>query len=206
MSGTGGRLTRQEQRSWNQLVGRGIEHSIAGLSEMVGRDVKVKNHVNPARIEVKDAAELLGGAEALTVAVYLRVGGSATGHMVLVYSPETAYELVDMLLGLAPGTTQELEPMERSALGEMGNIMGSFFLNAVADATGVELLPSPPAVMMDMAGSILDSVLAEIMMETDEVLVADTIFGTSDRQINGTFLVMPSGELVRILLQRRAAA
>jgi chemotaxis protein CheC len=203
---TRARLTEDEQRSWNQFVGEGIAHSIEGLSEMVGREVSLKSHVEPKWIEVKDAPSLLGGAETLTVAVYLRVEGAASGHMVLVYSPDTAFELVDMLLELAPGTTQSLDPMERSALGEMDNIMGSFFLNAVADATNLELMPSPPAVMMGMAGSVLDSVLAEIMMEADEVLVADTVFGTSDRQINGTFLVIPSGDLVRVLLQRRPAA
>ncbi len=199
-------LSPAEQQLWCELVGQGITRSISGLSEMVGADVTTYGPIIPRRIAVKDAAQLVGGPEEFTVAVYLRVGGCATGHLILIFKPKTAFELVDMLMGFEAGTTVGLGEMEQSALGEMGNIMGSFFLNALADATGLPLLPSPPAVMMDMAGSILDAALAEILMEADEILVVDTVFGTADRQIHGTFLTLPSGEMVRALLQRDRAS
>ena len=199
-------LSPTERESWSRLVSQGISRSVAGLTEMVGTEVAITRIDPPRRIAVKDAADLVGGAEALTVAVYLRVSGCATGHMLLVFQPETAFELVDMLLGLAPGTTKDLGDMERSAMGEMGNIMGSFFLNALADATKLPLLPSPPAVMMDMAGSIIDAVLAEIFMEAEDLLVVDTVFGTKDRQIDGTFLVMPSEDLVTAMVKREPAS
>ena len=130
------------------------------------------------------------------MAVYLRVSGCATGHILLVFQPDTAFELIDMLLGLAPGTTTGLGDMERSAMGEIGNILGSFFLNALADSTNLPLMPSPPAVMMDMAGSILDAALVEIFMEAEDLLVVDTVFGTKDRQLNGTFPMLRNKDLV----------
>lgn len=43
--------------------------------------------------------------------------------------------------------TKEIANLEASALGEMGNIMGSFYLNAPSDASGLGLMPSPPAVI-----------------------------------------------------------
>ena len=92
--------------------------------------------------------------------------------------------------------------MEESVLAEMGNIVGSFFLNAMADSTSLELRVSPPAVMMDMAGAILDPILAEALMEADEALVVETTFGTKDRQINGSFLVLPSPEFLKQLSAR----
>ena len=91
--------------------------------------------------------------------------------------------------------------MEESALGEVGNIMGSFFLNALSDATNSSFLPSPPAVMMDMAGAILDVALADIIQESDHALVVETSFCTEDRQIEGTLLIMPSPDLLRVLLE-----
>ena len=87
----------------------------------------------------------------------------------------------------------------------MGNIMGSFFLNSLADATGLNLNPSPPAVMMDMVGAVLDVALGDIMQETDEALIVEATFGTSDRQINGTFLVMPSVSMQKALLEHWVA-
>ena len=105
-------------------------------------------------------------------------------------------------MGQPPGTTTDLDEMEESAMGEVGNIMGSFFLNALSDATGLMLQPSPPAVMMDMAGAILDVALADILGDSDDALVVETSFSTEDRQIEGTLLVMPSPDLLRVLQER----
>ena len=121
--------------------------------------------------------------------------------MFLVYPPKTAMSLVDLLMGQEPGTTQEITEMEASALGEMRNIMGSFYLNALSDASGLVLMPSPPAVIMDLAGSILDVALADILQESDDALVVEAIFSTKDQQITGNFLVLPSPSFLKQLSQ-----
>ena len=187
-------------KAWTELVSMGVTNAISGLSGMMGQDIRI-SEMNAREIPVRDAASLVGGPETETVAVYLSVDGAASGHMVIIYSPQTAFELVDMLLDEPVGTTSGLDEMEVSVLGEMGNITGSFFLNALSDATGLDLRVSPPEVMMDMAGAILDAVLAEIMMEVDEALVVETRFGTDNRQINGMFLCMPSPGLQMALLE-----
>src|SRR4030043_2352029 len=138
------------------IFGEGVNNAIVGLSQMAGRDIKVVD-MNIMKVPVKDIPDLFGGHEAIIIAIYLEIFGKANGHMIVVYKPEVAYGLVDLLLDQPGGTTQELNDMELSTLGEVGNIMGSFFLNYVADITGQRLKPSPPAVMMDMAGAGLDA-------------------------------------------------
>ncbi len=137
----------------------------------------------------------------MVLGIYLNVEGDATGHLMLVHDPAMAYSLIDMQMGLPTGTTQQLDEMERSIMGEMGNITGSFFLNALADATEMTLSISPPSVMVDMAGAILGIALADIMREQDEVLVVRTTFGTANRQVDGNFLVMPTMEFLRAILK-----
>lgn len=185
---------------WIRLVTDGITNALSGLAQMVGREITTYS-LNAQVIPVASAADLLGGSEELTVGIYLGVSGSATGHMVLVYQPSVAYDFVDMLMGNPLGSTTVLDEMERSALGEMGNVMGSFFLNSLADATGLTLNPSPPAVMMDMAGAIMDVALADVLRETDQALVVEASFGTEDSQSSGTFLVLPSLDLQRVLVE-----
>ncbi len=119
----------------------------------------------------------------------------------LIHDPKIAYDLIDTQLGLTPGSTQNLGEMERSVLGEMGNITGSFFLNALADATNLTLTPSPPVVMVDMAGAILGIALTEIMQEQDDVLAVKATFGTATQQMDGTFLVMPTMDFLRVILR-----
>ncbi len=189
-----------EQLAWAGLVSRGIGNSISGLSQMVGQEIKA-TALRPTVVNIREVPSIIGGAETVAVGIYLRVMGAATGHMLLVYQPKAAFELLDMLMGSDPGTTQGLGEMEESALGEMGNIMGSFFLNSLADATGMSFYPTPPAVMMDMAGAVLDVALAEVMMETDEACIVEATFGTQDKQVSGTFLVIPSPALLGALTQ-----
>ena len=173
-----------------RIFGEGVNNAIEGLSQMAGREVKVVQ-MDIKKVPVKDIPKLFGGPEALIIAIYLEIFGRANGHMVVVYQPEVAFGLVDLLLDQPPGTTKELTDMENSTLGEVGNIMGSFFLNYLSDTTGHRLKPSPPAVMMDMAGAVLDATLANILAVSDETYIVDTVFGTNDRQVSGTFMIIP---------------
>lgn len=188
-------------RTWTEIVTEGVTNAILGLGQMMGQEV-ILTSMKARQIAVKDAAELVGGPEETAAAIYLSISGPASGHMIVIYQPKTAFELIDMLMDEPVGTTTELGEMEQSVLGEMGNIFGSFFLNALGDATNLDLRISPPAVMMDMAGAILDAVLADIMLEMDEALVLETVFGTKDKQINGSFLCLPSLGLQTALAER----
>ena len=177
--------------TWSRLAYIGSVNAITGLSEMVNQDITV-NAVSLEKVSFQNASSLIGKADDMTVAIYLRFSGNAAGQIMLAFPPHIAFELVDMAMGLPTGSTQDLGGMERSVLGEMGNIVGSFFLNAVADRANQRLLPTPPVVVVDMVGAVLGSVLAEALTENDTVFVIKLKFSTSDRQIEGRFLVLPT--------------
>lgn len=196
-------LTKDEIATWTWLVSKGIANALSGLSQMVGQEFSVTS-LNIRQFPAKDAAILLGGPENLVVGICQEFHGDATGYLMLIHEPKMAFELIDIQMGLPPGSTRGLEEMERFILAEMGNIAGSFFLNALADAANLTLTPSPPAVMIDMAGAILDIALTEIMQEQDDILVVKTTFNVDNRQISGIFLVMPTlGFLTAILKHAR---
>lgn len=193
-------LSETQVSTWGELVEGAFINSIKGLSEMVGQEIET-SQLRTRNIPVDEVPGLLGDPESPSVGVYLSISGVATGHIMLIYAPETACGLVEMLLGSPSGTIAVLDEMELSALGELGNVMGSFFLNHLADAAGYILHPSPPTIIMDMASSILQIALADVIVEADRVLAVDALFGTPDRQIKGHFLVMPSFGLVRKILK-----
>ena len=109
------------------MLRTGVRNAVTGLSQMVGKEIRIAS-INLTKVQVKDIPELFGGPQEMMVGVYLAICGTTTGHMIAVYKPQTAFDLIDMLLGQSPGSTTELSDMERSVLGEVGNIMGSFFL------------------------------------------------------------------------------
>ncbi|MEE8413128.1 MAG: chemotaxis protein CheC [Dehalococcoidales bacterium] len=197
-------INKDELAIWTWLVSRGISNSLSGLSQMIGEELTVSS-LEVKHFPAKDAVSLLGGAEKLVVGIYLTIHGDAEGHLMLIHDPKIAFDLIDSQLGLPAGTTTELGEMERSVLGEMGNITGSFFLNALADATNLTLTPSPPEVIVDMAGAILGIALAEIMQEQDNVLAVKATFGTSSQQIDGTFMILPTMGFLKVILRHAGA-
>lgn len=193
-------FTPTQRQAWDELIKRAVRQSISGLTSMVGVEVGVSS-IRQRRVEVTSIPDELGGAGTECVGILLGVEHIPAFHMALVHRPETAFALVDMLLGEQPGTTETLDEMATSTLGEMGNIMCSFFLNTVADETGHALRPTPPMVRADMTGAILDYALAELLMETDEIALLETTYGTSDLQIDGIFAVMPTAGIQAEILK-----
>jgi len=192
-------LNKDEMKLWGSLALQGIDNAMSGLATMVNREIRMSS-LSLKQVPASEAPDLVGGADKMVIGIYLAFEGDATGHLMLVHQPDVALAIIDMLLGNEPGATRDLNEMEQSALGEMGNIIGSAFLNAIADALALRLQPSPPEVILDMAGAILDVAFAEILQQTDDVFVAETSFGTSDRQARGTFLVIPSFNFLKVIL------
>ena len=74
------------------------------------------------------------------------------------------------MLGLEPGDEFAL-----SALGEIGNIVGASYINALGSMTGMELEPTPPATATDMLGAIVvASALASAALTGDVALLLDS--------------------------------
>lgn len=184
---------------WEGLMRKGMTNSIRGLSQMVGKEFEI-NSIAIRKVPAKEMPYMLGGPENMVIGVYITFSGASHGHILLAHQPDFAYKVVDMLMGNPLGTINSLDEMSQSALGEMGNITGTFFLNAVADSLGIFLNPSPPIVLLDMAGAILDIALAEILAESDDVFIAETSFGVADRTVEGTFLIMPNASFMELPL------
>ena len=136
-------ITKEQGAIWEQLVFNGISSSISGLSEMVGQEVKVTS-LDPRQQDTGRVNDILGGPETIIAGIYLGIEGTAPGQLLLAFEPTTAYRLIDMLMMQPEGTTTGIGEMEESVLGEMGNVMGAFFLTVLGDNTDGQFLPTPP--------------------------------------------------------------
>jgi len=172
------------------LASPGVVNAARGMSEMVGQALSVSEpHVR--LVPFHDIPELLGGPESEAVGIYLRIEGHISGQMMMIVPHNKALELVDLMMGLPIGSTQSINSMERSALAELGNITGTFFLNAISDNTGFSSRPSPPAVMVDMVGAILDIILATMDELFDSVLMIQATFLRDGREAEADFWIIP---------------
>jgi len=172
------------------IASAGVDNAARGMSGMVGEELSFSDPVVRS-VPFTEIPNLLGGPEVEAVGIYLRATGRLSAQIMMIVPYPEALELTDLVMCRPPGSTQSLGSMERSALAELGNLTGSFFLNAVANALGWEARPSPPAVMVDMVGAILDIIIATTDGLSESVPMIQATFMRGGREAQADFWVIP---------------
>lgn len=171
-----------------------------GLSGLMGQQISI--HVPNVRIGTKaDACDAVGGEESLVLGAYLSISGDITGHVMLLFPVARALECVDLMCGQSPGTTIEPDELAQSAVGELGNIVGSAFVNALADDLNLILHPSPPTIIHDMAIALVQSVYAEVLSQGGDVVMMDAVFEDEKGRTAGLLIVAPDPASIERLLK-----
>lgn len=137
------------------------------------------------------------GVEEVVIGVIVRVLGDIPGNILYTLDKETALKFISKLLG---EEQEEITEIGNSALCEIGNIISSSFMNAIAKLTNLVLTPSVPAVALDMMGAILSTTFIEAGQFDEYILDLETRFLQEDQKISGHFYYVPMpGSLEKIL-------
>jgi chemotaxis protein CheC len=178
-----------------ELANIGSGNASTALSGLLGRPVDI-SVPNALALGFADAVESVGPPERDVTAVLLEIQGEMEGSVLLLFAVEDAAVLCG-LLGVEADSEFGL-----SALGEIGNIVGTSYLNALAMMTGLEIEPSPPTAVTDMLGAIVASALAELADTCDTALVLDSDLSVEDADCSVDFVLLPSAGGVVGLLER----
>jgi chemotaxis protein CheC len=189
MNNRGRQLNQSFIDSMNNLAKHGFQSAAEGFSDMIGVPMAVYKP-SVTLLPLNEVPRTLGGADIDAVGIYIKVTGGISGHMLLIMPYDKSLETVDRLLDARQGTTEKLGPLERSALAEMGNLTGSFFINAISDQIGLASYPSPPAVIVDMVEAILAAINAMVGNMGQDVLLFQATFMVGDREMNTDFWVI----------------
>ena len=173
----------------------GSGNAATALASMLGQSVGL--HVPTALVlELADAVDAVGNPEDTVSAVIIGVFGDLDATVLLLFDPESANALC-ALLGV-----EGAPEMALSALGEIGNILGSSYIQAMGTMTNLHMEPHPPIAMADMLGAIVASVLAVAAADTDLALLLDSKMTVDGTACKFGFLYVPSGAGVALLLDR----
>ncbi len=193
------KLSPAQMDALREIGNVGAGNSATALSQIINRRIEM-NVPEVSIVPLGDVPDLVGGPDSMVVGVFLRVYGQAPSNILFLLPKDSAFYLVDMLMGKDHGATQKLDFMDESALMEIGNILAGAYLNALFNFTNISLLPSIPALAMDMAGAILSVVLIQLGQMGDHALVIETEFKAEDEGIKGHFFLVPDpGSLETIL-------
>ena len=185
-----------------QEVGNiGAGNAATALAQML--QTKIEMNIPKVRVvPFSQVAEYVGGPDSHVAGIYLIVDGEAPASVLFITPIQKTCLLVDMLLGKQPGTTNanSFDVMDVSAIMELGNIISATYLNALAMVTRLSFSPSVPALAIDMAGAILDAILAQLGEIAEHVLLIETQFNRDGQDVLGYFFLLPEpGSLNTIL-------
>ena len=102
-------------------------------------------------------------------AVTLAFQGNFSGTAALVFPPESALNLVSIILG-SEDMGLDMDSLRIGTLQEVGNIVSGACFHAIARFLNLHFHHSVPSAVSDISGAILGSTLAEIGQRADDAL------------------------------------
>ena len=182
-----------------ELANIGSGTAGTALSAMLGHSVDI-SVPSALVLPFAEAVEATGPAEAEVTGIVLGVFGDMAATVLLLIPPKDAGTMCRML-GLEPDDEYAL-----SALGEIGNIVGSSYINALAAMTGMEMEPTPPATATDMLGAIVETVLTSHAEGGDVALLLVSQLQVEGEDCSISFVLVPDQGGVDLLLERLGMA
>lgn len=192
------KLSEVQADAIQELGNIGAAHAATTLSIMLGSTIGMSVPAIKV-VDLSQLGEYMGEESAAMVAFELQGEIPHGGYILFYITRESAVRLTNTMLGLTE-TNRPLDEMDQSALIEVGNIMVSAFLDATAELLGLVMLPSPPSLTVDMAHAAMQSLIAQLHEETNEVLLFSTELVCEEHRIDSDIIMMPeTSTLVRIV-------
>lgn len=186
-------LTELQLDALRELANIASGTAANALSQMLAREVDLKVP-RALALPLADAVEACGDPEEEVAGVVIPVCGDLDAQVLLLIPPRDIDRLCE-LLGVEPATE-----VGDSAICEIGNIVGTAYLNGLAAMTALELLPSLPELHVDMLGAIVATLLAHTVGPNEVALVLESELEVAREPCSMSFLLLPtSGGIAGLL-------
>jgi chemotaxis protein CheC len=179
------RYTELQLDALRELANIASGNAATALAQMLGREVEL-NVPRVLALSLADAVDACGSPDEATTSVVIPLDGDIDGVVLLLIDPQGA-EALCRLLGV-----DAWDEIGESALREIGNILGTSCLNALASMTGLHLEPRPPHLTTDMLGAIVSSLALSQTASTELVLVLDSELSVADEPCSISFVLLPT--------------
>ena len=193
------RLKNLEIDALGEMGNIGAGNAATALSQMIGSQIDI-SVPRVSIIPVEEIPRPLGGPETMVAGVYLKLFGDAPGRMLICLPQETVFPLLKLMFKDIQSSIKELGEQEQSALKEMGNIVGCAYLNAMASFLNVQLIPSVPALAVDMVDAVVSTVMMDMVEIHPKALLVEAEFSGLEGQLKiNMFYIPEQGSLDTIL-------
>ena len=193
------RLSEPQLDALREVANIGAGHAATALSHMTSQRIMI----NVPRVNVTPLEEVpnqISENEEPVAAVLMRMMGDRAGMTLLVFPQVSALQIASLMMRR---TCTTMGPMEQSAIKEAGNILGSAYMNALAEFMGMILMPSPPSLAVDLSQAVLSSTYVEVSQGDTYVFCVESEFMLEEDQtkVRGLFLLLPDGPSLQAVLR-----
>lgn len=194
-------LNSLELDTLKEIGSIGTGNAATALSQMLAQEIRIT--LPEVRIMgYNEAIEWIGGAEEITAGVLVKLGGQLNGIMLSVQPLEFINIILESTMSKTVKDYSELDDIDKSALIEIGNIMISTFINAMAGLAGISVELTVPALTVDMQGAILTVPMVEYGGQSDYIMTIGGNFICNGKQIPCRLLLSPDIRSLNFLLER----
>jgi chemotaxis protein CheC len=179
--------------AFQELGNIGAGNAATALSQMVGRTI----HTSVPKVlivPIEKVPDIVGGSEEIVAGIYLKIYGDVPAKILVTFEHSDLLALTDLLMGQPVGSSTMLNEMRLSALKELGTILTGSFLNALAKFLDLQMVPTVPALAIDVLPAILDTLLVELSQEAQYALMIQTEIFETETKLAGNIFLIPEAE------------
>lgn len=178
----------------------GLGNAATSLAQMLNKRIDMEVPKTKF-VTMEQAMDVVGGLEEIVACATLRIEGDVPGQILFVFNQTSALYLVDMLMCMEKGTTQELDEMGESVVKEISNVLTGAFLNAISTMTQLNMAPNVPMFAYDMLGAVLSTSLIAGGYVEENILMIETVLFEEQEHIKGHFFLITEEQSLNVLFQ-----
>lgn len=197
------RERNEEERDILREIGNiGAGNALTSLSMMLDRPLNL-GMPSCELVERQEAGSLLVDQNSLYAGVSMTVTGTIHCMLVLLMNKQFAEMVVGTLDSDEPDLdVSSLSDMQKSALCEVGNIMGNSYITALGSILDIHMDISVPRIVVEQGRYVLQEFLKGYEESFERLLFINSGFTSDDKSLESCMLLCPTDDSLSAILGR----
>lgn len=183
-------ISEKHMKILDILVKLGMDNASRAFSKTIKKGALIEL-VETKLVDISEITEEMNNDPREMIASVLQLQGAFQSKLLFMLPLDGALTIQDLYLGSPEGTSKEFDEYTEGTVQEIGNILASSISNSFAADFGSMLLPTPPQVICDFAGTIFSMLVLEDGMSEDKILLIETKFKLHKTEIDSYFFLLP---------------
>jgi chemotaxis protein CheC len=171
------------------IIKIGIDNASRAFSKTIKHGALIEL-VRTELVDISEITEEMNNDFREMAGAMLQLKGALKGKLLFMIPFDGALVLQDYYIRSPQGTSKEFDEYTEATVQEIGNILASSISNSLALDFGSSVLPTPPQVICDFAGTIFSSLILEEGIVHDKILLVESKFKIYQTEIDCYFFLL----------------